>query len=188
MITNELLTALAEGRLTFGQFERQTRGDFQAMATGMARKWGALPDTLQVEDLVQVMLLAVHLTVPNHDAKLGEIAPYVVHRAYCAARKELNRCHNSEDRDDRMGVSDDVQPPIQEHVHLARERCAQLPCDDRQRTILESLIRTGSFDLTTTELLSHADTRSMFNTPDPVRARHSVYRTAIKLARRAQAI
>lgn len=188
MITNEQLTALAEGRTTFGAFEQETRGDFRAMATGLARSWGTLPQSLQVEDLMQVMLLAVHQVLPRYCAAKGAIAPFVINRAYCMARKELQRCHNSQDRDDRMQVVDDVQPPIQEDIRLARERCDVLPNDERQRAILHSLVQTGSFDLTTTELLSHADTRSMFINTDPKRARHSVYRTALKLAHRAQAI
>jgi len=188
MLTDKLLTDVAEGRVTFDAFARQTSGDFAALAAHFARKYrGDLPGGMQLDDLVQEMLLSVHIHLQTFDPTKGSIAQHIVHRACCAARKAIGRCSRSQELDDRMQLDADVQVPIQEDVYLAQERRDTLPCDARQRAIVQSLFETGSFDLTTESLLAHPDTCSMFATPDPVRARHSVYRTARKLAQRAQA-
>lgn len=188
MLTTELLTELAEGDITFGEFTRTTSGDFTAMATHLARRWGTLPPALQVQDLTQEMLLAVHLQLPNYNpAKGRSLRDFIVWMAYCAARKCCTAAAVSKKRDETGPLYVDVQRSTQEDIRLARELCELLPNDDRQRVIIESLVRTGSLDVTTDELLASEATRCMFINPNPIRARHSVYRTALKLALRAQA-
>ena len=186
MLTTELLTALADERITFGDFAGQTKGDFTAMATTVARKWGTLPPALQVEDLAQEMLLAVYTTLPSFDKARSDIRSYVIFSMCTAARRELHRHTTSKRRDERTTFME-VQQPHQEESQLAHQLLSSLPEGDRQRAIINSLSRTGSLDLTTAELLADPTTRVLFHDTDPKPARYSVYRTARVLAQRAQA-
>ncbi len=186
MLTTELLTALAEGRITFGDFAEQTKGDFIAIATTMARKWGTLPPALQVEDLAQEMLLAVYTSIPKHDPERQGIRKYIVFSIWTAARRELHRHTQSKSRDERTTFQE-VQQPSQEESHMAHYLLGALPNGDRQRAIIDSLSRTGDLDLTTDELLADPTTRALFKNTNFDPARYSVYRTAHVLARRAHA-
>ncbi len=186
MLTTELLTALADESITFGEFADQTKGDFIALATTIARKWGKLPPALQVEDLAQEMLLAVYTILPDFDPARSSIRKYVVFGMCTAARRELHRHTRSKQRDERTTFME-VQQPTQEESHMAHYLLAALPNGDRQRAIINSLARTGSLDLTTDELLADPSTRGLFHDTDPKPARYSVHRTARVLAQRAQA-
>lgn len=186
MLTTEQLTALARGQLSFNDFAAQARGDFTRLAQYVAKGWRAVPTALDDDDLVQEMLLAVYQQLPRFEEGTGCIREFVVFRACAAARRALksNMLHRQLERG---WVTEDVQEPYQEARWLARELAELVPFDERQRTIVESLAATGSLDVTTQQLLAHPDTAAMFANHDHTRARHSVYRTARKLAERAQA-
>lgn len=187
MLTTELLTSLAAGDITFNEFATKTHGDFTALATSVANRWGKLPLTLQLDDLRQEMLLSVHISLPDHNPARGGIRKFIVFCACSAARKELYR-HVQSKRRDGHSVFKDVQEPVQEAALLAHQLLGLLPIGDRQYRIIQSLARTDSFADTAEELLADPLTRSMFITPQPKAARLSVLRTARKLAQRAQAI
>ncbi len=186
MLTADQLIDLSEKRLTFTEFARQARGDFTALAAHIAKRWGVLPPAVQVDDLVQEMLLSVYRELPRYTGRT-KLREHIVFRACRAARRELRRNAGSKSRDDTAHITTDVQEPCQEEVQLMSELLTLLPNDTRQRTIMHSLARTGSLDLTTAELLAHPDTRTMFATTDHKRAKHSLYRTVRKLAQRADA-
>lgn len=188
MLTTRLLQALADERITFEAFAAKTRGDFMALAMNILRRHRRLPPALELDDLIQEMFLAVHASLPEFDANLGDLKKFIVFRACSAVRKELHRNTQSKKRDASMPWSADVQLPDQEDSHLAHQLLETLPIGDRQTRIIRSLARTGSLDDTTQELLAHPTTRKMFTNPRPGAARYSVYRTARKLAHRAQAI
>lgn len=158
------------------------------MATSVARKWGMMPICVSVDDLVQEMLLAVHTQLPNHDPKLKDIKSYIVWHACIAARKHLHMCTAHQGRDEKMVLLEDTQRPVQEDVHVMRQRCATLPIGIRQHNIINSLSRTGSLHNTAAALLADPLTSEMFSTTNLDRAKHSVYRTAVKLAQRAQSV
>lgn len=196
MLTTELLTQLAEGQISFNAFAEEVHADLTRLAQHIATKWG--PTAVHVEDLVQEMLIAVYTQLPKFSAARGDIREFIVFRACIAARRELKRdskhhtalvLFSAPELADIVGSGalESSEELRQEAIRLARELIDLLPFDDRQRAIMGSLARTGSLDLSTEELLAHPDTRTMFANPDPKRARHSVYRTALKLAQRAEA-
>jgi len=197
MITTKLLNDLHDGCITFGAFAAKTRGDFAALATNVARRWGKLPPMLQLEDLEQEMLLAVHVGMSEFDPDRGGIRMYIVNRVCNAARTELHRATQSKKRDDHGGLRLFPESRLrsdQEESRFVRQLLVILPNGERQTSIIQSLARTGDLGDTTTELLAHPLTRQMFaepktsHYPNFKRARRSVYLTARKLAQRAQAI
>lgn len=189
MMTAELLTALAQGRVTFDHFVAEATVDMTRLARHIVTRWGGLPPGLDVDDLVQEMLLAVYQQLPSYRPRSGtDIKSFVVFRVCACARRELRRFAARAQVEQRCIDLAQVHEPDQEVARLARELTELVPFDDRQRTIMGSLARTGSLDATTSELLAHPDTATMFANPNPARAKHSVYRTALKLAHRAQAM
>lgn len=198
MLTNDQLHQLAAGELTFNTFAAQAQPDFAALAGNLAKRWSQLPTTLDHDDIVQVMLLAVHTNIGKYDASRGSIRDFIVGRCCYAARDEINRHAASQRRDENMHLAVDVQLPNQDGAVLAREMCAMLPCDDRQRHIMDALVATCSLDDTATALLAHPATFKMFvprarrpvtkpSDATRLRTRRSVYLTARKWMQRAQA-
>lgn len=197
MLTNDQLHQLAAGELPFSTFVAQAQPDFAALAGNIAKRWRALPTTLDHEDIVQVMLLAVHTNIGKHNPSRGSIRDFIVGRCCYAARDEINRHAASQRRDD-MHPSIPVQEPQQDGTVLAREMCALLPQDERQRCIMRALVETCSLEGTAAALLAHPATFKMFapgarrpvtkpSDATRLRARRSVYLTARKWMQRAQA-
>ena len=198
MLTNDQLHALADGELSFGDFAVQAHADIRSLAGRIAKRWKLLPTKMDQDDLVQVMLLAVHTNIHKHNPRLGSIRNFIVARCCWAARDEITRHAISQSRDDRMYLPSDVQEANQEAAQLAREMCAMLPQDRRQRHIMDSLVQTCSMEDTAVELLAHPATYKMFapkarrpvtSPSDALRcsARRSIYLTARKWMQRAQA-
>lgn len=200
-LTTDILWELKRGSIGFAEFDRQCRGDFTALATRVAASWGQLPPAVQLEDLVQVMMLAVATGLDIYDPRRSGFKPFMVYRACTAARQELRLASTSKDRDDLMPPVCDVQPAVQDddldETRAVEYALATLPVGDRQVAVINSLARTQSLDATTDELLADPVTRSLFiKSRRPVkvvsestrkRTRHSVYRSALKMAHRAQA-
>ena len=197
MLTTQLLTALRDERIDFGEFIRETQGDFLAMATKIARDWGTLPPAIEVQDLQQDMLLAVHTGLRDFETdRAYDLRAFIVWRVCSVARKELQRQAKLKNCDNRC-TQLDVQQPVQEAMHLAHQRVAMLPIGDRQAAIINSLVRTGSVDRTANDLLIDFDTQRLFmprirrrvkqvSQHGRQQARYAVLRTARKLAHRAQ--
>ena len=199
-LTTEILWDLKRGRLGFAEFDRTCRGDVVALATKVAARWGQLPPAVQVDDLVQVMMMAIATGLDAYDPRRSGFKQFVVYRACAAARRELRAAASCKDRDDLGVLECDVQPPVQEDVLFgtqAVERAlATLPVGPRQVAVLSSLARTQSLDATTDELLADPAMQQLFtNSRRPIRVvsettrkrtRHSVYRSALKMAHRAQ--
>ena len=133
------------------------------------------------------MLLAVHIGISDYTPGCSDIRKFIVFRACTAARDVLARQARYLLHDGR-GVVVDMYEPEQEIAGLAHELLAMLPIGPQQYAVINSLARTGSMDDTVAELLDDANphVRIMFDR-DPDAAKYSVYRTARKLARRAQA-
>ena len=198
MLTNDQLHALADGELSFGAFAAQAHADMQGLAGRISKRWKLLPTTMDTDDLVQVMLLAVHTNIHRHNPKRGSIRDFIVSRCCYAAKDEINKHAASQRRDDLMHLPSDVQEPNQEAAQLAREMCALLPRDTRQRHIMDALVQTGSMEDAADVLLAHPATFKMFapqarrpvtSPSDALRhsTRRSVYLTARTWMERAQA-
>lgn len=199
MLTNEQLHQLADGRLPFDVFATQVKFDIAGLAGRIAKRWTHLPSTMDMDDLTQVMLMAVHANIGKYDSGRGSIRDFIVGQCCYAARKEITRHAASQQHDDQMYMPSDVQEPDQEDARLAREMCELLPRDDRQRHIMDALVSTWSLDGTASTLLAHPATFRMFAplARRPVtkpssgmrrNARRSIYLTARKWMQRAQAV
>lgn len=183
MITDSQILAVQSGSQTFDAFVRANRSDFTAMATRMAARWGRLPASLELDDIIQAMLIGAYKAIASCDPGTGSPAQHVVFLAHAAASRELRRARQLDKRAERADAPD-LQAATQDAFVLARERVDMLPQSDRQRAILRSLVRTFSLDATTAELLSDPATRALF-ADNPNNARRSVYRAAQKLRDRA---
>lgn len=197
MLTTELLTALRDERIDFGEFIRLTQDDFRAMVNKIINGWGAMPPAVEVQDLQQEMLLAVHTGLQAYEYDRGDLRTFIVWRICSEARKMLHRQTKIKNRDAVGPTLLEVQDSEQEVVYLAQQRTARLPTNERQAAIIGSLLHTGSVDETANELLSDLDTQRLFmpsirrrikkvSQQGRRQARYSVYRTARRLALRAQ--
>lgn len=84
------LVALRDSEIDFGEFVRQTRGDYHAMALHLMRKWQT-PAWLVVDDVEQELYLGTWRFVWKHDATRAGIVRFVVFNAMAAAKRAMHK-------------------------------------------------------------------------------------------------
>lgn len=199
MLTDRQLLRVRSGALSFNRFAREARPDFQAMASRVLARFPSLY-TLDVDDLVQVMLLQAFIRVgtwrPDHQYPIKK---YVVWWAHSRA---LKLCHHQLRRSrvimlakvpfgDRDGArltsmfeGTQQQLPLQELEVEVVERLRDLPTTQKQIAVMNSVFETQDVDRSLDDLLRDPRTRRMFG-GDRTAARRSIYRTVTRLTKRA---
>ncbi len=187
MITTKQLDQLADTH-DFDTFYSAHKGDLTAIALNTIRRWGRRPSpSFGPDDLIQEMLIWLTLNVhkrlrPSH----------VVWNMQMVARNSLRHEGFLTKCDLLSEAPENPEITQQEALHLANELLEQVPGNECERLIMNSLFDTMSLDKTTIELLSLESTKKMFakrarKQKDPFKAaRTTVYNTAVKLAKLAE--
>lgn len=82
---------LHDGRCTFDEFARATRGRWQALARYIMRRW-RLPPWVSPEDIVQELLLGAWRSIWKYEANRGgSLARYVLWNAVDYAKKRAHK-------------------------------------------------------------------------------------------------
>ena len=97
----EDLLALAERRISFDVFVSRTRQQWERLGRYLLRRWAA-PGGVDLDDVVQELLLGVHVALPKFNPARGvDIRRYAVYNATDKAKKWLHRQRNAYRRDDK---------------------------------------------------------------------------------------
>jgi len=194
---------LHDGRCTFDEFARATRGRWEALARHIMRRW-RLPPWVAPEDMVQELLLGAWRVVWKYDPRRGvSLAKYVIYGSVDYAKKKAHKVrganlHRGTDSSpSRFEVTlsrrdgEDYEwwanllrsEPDQEDGLLRREDVARAlaACESpREAYVVSALAATGSIGAAAERLYAISRGRSRSR----VEAIRSVARTAVAVAGR----
>ncbi len=102
------IEALYAGRVTFAEFERATRAEWQKVARWLHRRW-PVPLAVEDEDLVQQLLLAAWRAVGFYDPTRGvPVKAFVFWSAVTDTKRWINEQRGALRRSDRAQSRHDV--------------------------------------------------------------------------------
>ncbi len=91
MTFDETVVSLRDGRTTFDDFARATKGRWLSLALYIMRRW-RLPEAVEPQDVVQELLLGAWRAVWRYDpARGGTASRYVVWNAVDHAKKRVHK-------------------------------------------------------------------------------------------------
>lgn len=189
-LTDQALLGVRDGTLRFDDFARGARPEFALLAAKMLARFPGLY-AVEVDDLVQEMLLSAHRRIGTWQPEFGyPISKYVVWNACSRARKLCKRQLALLQVVSLMPVpykGQDVETvePLQELEVEVVQTLRDLPTNDRQVAVMNSVFDTQCVDRSLAELLADPATRRMF-AGDRETVRRGVYRTVTRLTKRAQ--
>lgn len=94
------LQALRDGQISFDAFAKQTRNEWERLATRLFRRY-KLPAGVEVDDVVQEMMFHAWRAATEWDAARGSnLTRYVTWTAYAEARRWVHQQRNSHRRSD----------------------------------------------------------------------------------------
>jgi len=190
------------GRITFARFYAITRKEWFSLASSLIRRW-RLPPSVDIEDVVQVMLADVHRRVPRWDPERGRsLEDFVVWNACDKAVKWLHRERCAFRRDGKSKsryplpfaclaidgtaeqrlvekASADVDETVEMHEQCERRETlallAERAQESLQRYVLGVLARTGDLRQTVETVRRNSMLHLAFNI-EPEHAERAVRR------------
>jgi RNA polymerase sigma factor (sigma-70 family) len=86
---------------SFDEFVIRTKSQWRAIAMRLMQRWKC-PSDVEVEDVIQEMLMGVHVVLPDYDPSRGKtLAQYAVWNAINRAKKWMHRQRGALRRDDK---------------------------------------------------------------------------------------
>lgn len=192
-LTTATLLALREGRITYANFVRATRSDFDRLAWKVLTehpKDDMAPIWMNWEDITQDMLMSVPTLVQEWRPDSGmSLKSFVVYRVCATGVRMLARArtHRAVERANAPREEATTPEAIQERVAMVQQLLELLPETPLQHHVLESMIRTQSIAKTTRELARDPRTMRTFAVADDI-ASKKIRRVLVLLADRAQSL
>lgn len=186
MTFDQAVLSLRDGRTTFDEFTRATKGRWQSLALYIMRRW-QLPPAVEPQDVIQELLLGAWRAVWKYDASRGASpSRYVVWNAVDYAKKKAHKMrganmHSPDNSPGRpelvfarfraaaddpeyfanmMGTEPEQNERLEEadRVARAKDACA----DALERRVIDALARAGSVQAAVSEVYRDTTTRRAY--------------------------
>lgn len=171
MINHWDLLWVRSGELSFTEFAKEATPDFRRLATKLCNA-RTLPPSIDVDDVVQVMLMAVPPTLAVWREGDYDLRRFVIMRAIWAARKYVKRARKYQVKEDQarldlrlsevVSTDEDLHDEFTDVRKRVKGILSLAPRTSIQKAALESLARTQCVKESLKELLGDPRTARMF--------------------------